>query len=98
VKFRQIIEFSTSRIDDFNAYFDDWIAASEGDRIPHSAVIQADRDAENVYLLTVEFASHEQAKENSVRPRTGEFAKFLGSICDGDLTFRNLDVVREDNL
>ena len=71
VKFRQIIEFSTSRIDDFNAYFDDWITASEGDRIPHRAVLQADRDAENVYLLTVEFASHEQAMENSVRPAPG---------------------------
>jgi hypothetical protein len=98
VKFRQIIEFSTSRLDEFNAYFDEWITASEGDRIPHRAVLQADRDAENVYLLTVEFASHEQARENSVRPRTGEFARFLGTIGDGDLTFRNLDVVREDDL
>jgi len=98
VKFRQIIEFSTSRIDDFNAYFDDWITASDGDRIPHRAVLQADGDAENVYLLTVEFSSHEQAMENSVRPRTAEFARFLGAICDGNLTFRNLDVVREDDL
>ena len=96
--FRQIIEFSTSRIDDFNAYFDDWITASEGDRIPHRAVLQTDRDAENVYLLTVEFSSHELAMGNSVRPRTGEFARFLGSICDGDMRFRNLDVVREDDL
>ncbi len=96
--FRQIIEFNTSRIDDFNSYFDDWITASEGDRIPHRAVLQADRDAENVYLLTVEFPSRELAMENSVRPRTGEFARFLGSICEGDLTFRNLDVVREDDL
>jgi hypothetical protein len=98
VKFRQTIEFSTGRIDDFNAYFDDWITASEGDRIPHRAVLQADRDAEDVYLLTVEFSSHEQAMENSARPRTREFARFLGSICDGGMTFRNLDVVREDDL
>jgi hypothetical protein len=98
MRFRQIIEFSTSRIDDFNAYFDDWITASEGDRIPHRAVLQADRDAENVYLLTVAFASHGVAMENSVRPRTREFARFLGTVCDGDLTFRNLDVVREDDL
>jgi hypothetical protein len=98
VTFRQVIEFSTSRIDDFNAYFDDWIRASEGDRIPHRAVLQADRDAENVSLLTVEFASRERAMENSVRPRTGEFARFLDSISDGELRFRNLDVVREDDL
>ena len=98
MKFRQIVEFRTSRLDEFNAYFDQWITASEGDRIPHRAVLQADRDAEDVYLLTVEFSSHEQAKKNSVRPRTGEFATFLRSISDGDLTFRNLDVVREQDL
>jgi hypothetical protein len=98
VKVRQIVEFRTSRIDEFNAYFDQWIAASEGDRIPHRAVLQADRDAGDVYLLTVEFSSHEQAKENSARPRTGEFAAFLRSISDGGLAFRNLDVVREDDL
>ena len=98
MKFRQIVEFRTSRIDKFNAYFEKWIAASEGDRIPHRAVLQADRDADDVYLLTVEFSSHEQAKENSVRPRTGEFATFLRSLSDGELTFRNLDVVREDDL
>jgi hypothetical protein len=96
--FRQVIEFRTSRIDDFTAYFDDWIRASEGDRIPHHAVLQADRDAADVYLLTVEFSSREQAMENSVRPRTGEFARFLGTISDGDLSFRNLDVIREDDL
>ena len=98
MRFRQIIEFRTSRIDDFTAYFDDWIAASEDDRIPHRAVLQADRDAEDGYVFTVEFPSYERAKENSVRPRTGEFARFLGSISDGGLTFRNLDVVREDDL
>ena len=98
MKFAQIIEFSTRRIDDLSAYFDEWIRASEGDRIPHRAVLQADRDAENLYLLTVEFASHQLAVENSGRPRTAEFARFLRSICDGDLTFRNLDVVREDDL
>ncbi len=67
----------------------------KGTRIPHRAVLCKDRDAENVYLLTVEFASHDQGMENSDRPETGEFAAFLAALSDGPLAFRNLDVLRE---
>jgi hypothetical protein len=98
VRFSQIIEFTTGRIDELNSYFDDWIARSEGDRIPHRAVLQADRDKPGSYLLVVEFATHELAMENSGRPRTAEFGAFLGGIIDGPPTFRNLDVLREENL
>lgn len=98
MKFAQIIEFETSRIDEFNANFDRWIVNSEGRRIPHRAVVQQDRDAENVYLLMVEFSSYDVAMENSSRPETGEFAAFLATLCDGPLTFRNLDVLREEDL
>ena len=98
MKFTQIIEFTTSRIDEFNANLDDWMAKSEGHRIPHRAVLRRDRDAGNVYLLTVEFSSYEQGMENSSRPRTGEFAAFLARISDGALGFRNLDVLREEDL
>jgi hypothetical protein len=49
-------------------------------------------------LLMVEFASYEQAMENSGRPETGEFAAFLAAISEAALTFRNLDVLREEDL
>ena len=98
MKFAQIIEFETGRIDEFNASFDRWMASSEGHRIPHQAVLRKDRDAQNVYLLMVEFSSYEVAMENSSRPETGEFAAFLATLCDGPLSFRNLDVLREEDL
>ena len=98
MKFAQIIEFSTRRIDEFNSGLDEWIAKSDGDRIPHRAVLRRDRDARDRYLLMVEFASYEQAMENSGRPRTGEFATFLAGISGGKLAFRNLDVLREEDL
>ena len=98
MKFAQIIEFTTSRIDEFNARLDDWMVRTEGRRIPHHAVLRKDRDTENVYLLMVEFASYEQGMENSNRPETGEFAAFLAQISNGPLKFRNLDVVREEDL
>ena len=98
MKFAQIIEFTTPRIDEFNARLDAWMTASEGHRIPHRAVLRRDRDADDVYLLMVEFTSYDQAMENSRRPETGEFAAFLGEISQGALQFRNLDVLREENL
>jgi hypothetical protein len=61
-------------------------------------VLRRDRDADNVYLLMVEFASYDLAMENSTRPETGEFAAFLTEISEGTLEFRNLDVIREESL
>ena len=51
MKFTQIIEFSTSRINDFNAKLDAWIISTAGSRIPHRAVLRKDRDGDNHYLL-----------------------------------------------
>ena len=82
MKFVQIIEFKTSRIDDFNANLDAWITRTEGNRIPHHAVLSRDRDTDNRYLLMVEFASHDTGMENSNRPETSEFAADLAEISD----------------
>jgi hypothetical protein len=98
MKFAQVIEFTTQRIDEFNASLDAWMIRTEGHRIPHRAVLRKDRDADNVYLLTVEFSSYEQGMQNSNRPETGAFAAFLAEISDGALTFRNLDVLRQEDL
>ena len=98
MKFAQIIEFTTERIEEFNVGLDEWMARSEGQRIPHRAVLRRDRDAQDRYLLLVEFASYEQGKENSARPETGQFAAFLAGISNSTLTFRNLDVLREEDL
>jgi hypothetical protein len=98
MRFAQIIEFTTPRIEEFNTRLDEWMARSEGRRIPHRAVLRRDRDAQDRYLLMVEFASYERGMENSGRPETGEFADFLTGISDSALTFRNLDVLREEEL
>jgi hypothetical protein len=98
VRFTQVIEFRTSRIADFHDHLDAWMTRTAGDRIRHRAVLTSDRDVPNQFLLMVEFASHDLAMENSHRPATAEFAAFLAGICDDPPTFRNLDVLREDDL
>ena len=98
MKFAQIIEFRTSRIDNFNANLDAWITRTEGSRIPHHALLTRDRDAGDRYLLIVEFASYDRGMENSSRPETSEFAAVLAEISEEPLAFRNLDVIREEHL
>jgi hypothetical protein len=98
VKFVQIVEFRTSRVAALEDFLDAWIIRTEGERVPHHAVLTRDRDTDHQYLLMVEFASHEQGMDNSSRPATAEFATFLAEICDGPPSFRNLDVLRDDDL
>jgi quinol monooxygenase YgiN len=98
MKFAQLIEFRTNQIDTFNANLDAWKIKTEGRRIPHVAVLRRDRERENTYLFLVEFASQEAAMENSGNPEVGEFVAALTAICEGPLTYRSLDVLREEDL
>ncbi|MCU7826968.1 hypothetical protein [Kitasatospora sp. DSM 101779] len=93
--FIQIIEYKTSRIDEFNALLDSWVEKNEGNRVATRALQTRDRDADNTYLNIVEFPSYEQAMENSRRPETAEFASQAAALCDGPPVFRNLEVMNE---
>ncbi|MFD7906931.1 hypothetical protein ACFV4G_32430 [Kitasatospora sp. NPDC059747] len=95
MSFIQIIEYKTTRIDEFNALLDNWVEKNAGNRIATRSLQTRDRDQENVYLNIVEFPSYEQAMENSDRPETTEFAARLATLCDGPPVFRNLDVLNE---
>jgi quinol monooxygenase YgiN len=98
MKFVQIIEFKTSRYDEINQVMDEWMAASEGNRTPTHEISGRDRDQPNTYLQIVEFPSYEEAMKNNDRPETAAFAQRMADLCDGPAIFRNLDVVREEEL
>jgi hypothetical protein len=98
VPFIQIIEYKTSRIDELNTALDGWLAATKGKRAASRGVQTKDRDASNTYVQIVEFSSYEEAMTNSNLPETSEFAAKLASLCDGPPTFRNLDVLREEQM
>lgn len=94
--FIQIIEFTTTRIDEVKALSDDYRATrvADGDGTPPvRGTVVADRDRPNTYLNIVEFASYEDAMANSNDPRTSEFAEQMMKLCDGPPSFYNTDVV-----
>jgi hypothetical protein len=98
VPFIQLIEYQTSRIDEFNAALDDWLAATKGKRAATRGVQTKDRDATDTYVQLVEFPSYDEAMANSGLPETGELAAKLATLCAGPPIFRNLDVVREEQM
>lgn len=94
MKFIQIIEFRTSRIEELDALLDDWLERTEGTRTTSWQTQTKDRDQPNTYLQIVEFPSYEVAMANSDRSETSDFAAQMAALCDGPPIFRNLDVLR----
>jgi hypothetical protein len=98
VGFVQLIEYRTSKRDEVDRVMDGWMAATKGKRTASRSVTGKDRDRPDTYIEIVEFPSYEDAMRNSDLPETGEFAKKMFELCDGEPTFRNLDVTRDDSL
>jgi hypothetical protein len=94
--FVQIIEFSTSRIDEVRALGEEMQSQRESGTAVRG-MLCADRDRPNYFCNVVEFDSYESAMENSNRPETTEFASKMMALCDGAPVFRNLDVLETWN-
>jgi hypothetical protein len=90
--FVQIIEFTTSRIDEVRALGEEIRGQAPSGMVARGN-FTADRDNPNRYLNIIEFESYESAMENSNRPETSAFAARMAELCDGPPTFRNLDVM-----
>jgi quinol monooxygenase YgiN len=98
MKFVQLIEFKTGDIDAFNRVLDEWLAKTAGTRTAEKATQTRDRDSDRTYVHIVQFPSYDAAMENSNRPETAEFSAQLAKVCDGPPTFRNLDVLRDEDM
>jgi hypothetical protein len=95
--FVQIIEYQTSRPEDVDALTEQYRKSREAGAAgsaPTQAITGADRDRPGHYCAIVEFDSYDAAMENSARSDTSEFAAKMMKLCDGQPTFRNLDVTQ----
>lgn len=90
--FVQIIEYSTSRMEEVRALDAQWRQAHP-DMGPTRITVAEDRDRRGTFLAIVEFASYEEAMRNNDDPKTAEFAARMRELADGPPVFRNLDVV-----
>jgi hypothetical protein len=96
--FVQIIEMTTTKTPEIQELMDGWMAATEGRRSARRSLLTKDRERPDTYVQVVEFPSYEEAMANSDLPETADFAKKLALLCSSGPTFRNLDLVRVDEL
>ena len=96
--FVQIIEITTTKVPELEELMNQWMAATEGRRSASLSLLTKDRERPDTYVQVVEFPSYEEAMANSALPETTAFAGKLSALCASGPTFRNLDVVRVDEL
>lgn len=91
--FVQIMEITTSRIDDVRALTERMSQERGTSLLARRVTLAADRDNPGRYSYVVEFDSYEEAMRNSNDPETSRFAEEMMALLDSPPTFRNLDVV-----
>ncbi len=96
--FVQVIEMTTTKVPEVEELMQQWMAATEGRRSARRSLLTQDRENPDTYVQMVEFPSYEEAMANSVLPETTAFAEKLSALCSEGPSFRNLDVVRADDL
>lgn len=95
--FVQIVEMSTSRIDEMQKFNEEWRERNP-DRLLDWSIVAEDRDNRGKYVVMVHFESYDVAMKNSADPRTAEYAAKMQELSDGPVTFRNLDVVMTEGI
>jgi hypothetical protein len=95
MRFVQIIEFQTSRIDEIMALDNEWRDATQGKRAATAMNITKDRDRPNTYLWMIEFPSYADAMKNNELPETQRISEQMMKLTDGPTVFRNLDLMEQ---
>ncbi|MFE5817665.1 hypothetical protein [Streptomyces sp. NPDC056479] len=93
MKFMQIIDFETERIEEMRALADETeqrLAGGNGG--PTRRFVLKDRGQPNRYLVVIEFDSYEDAMRNSDDPETTKFAEQMAALCTRPPSFTDCDV------
>lgn len=97
MKFVQLMEFRTTHLDEIRALsdeMDEQVSSPQSRSSVEHGLVCRDRDRENSYVMIVEFPSYEVAMSNSELPETTAFAERMAKLCDGPITYRNLDLLQ----
>ncbi|GAA4046867.1 hypothetical protein [Streptomyces shaanxiensis] len=93
MKFVQIIDFETDRIDEMRELAHETqqrLADRSGG--PTRRLVLKDRDQTNRYLVVIEFDSYEDAMRNNDDPETTKFAEQMAALCTRPPSFTDCDV------
>ncbi|MGW5634986.1 hypothetical protein [Streptomyces sp. NPDC003832] len=99
MKFVQIIDFETERLDEMEQLLEE-ARQRMGDREggPTHRILLKDRDAPGRYLSLIEFESYDEAMRNSEHPDTTKMAEQMGALCTRAPRFTNCDLLDSSDL
>ncbi|GAA3398555.1 hypothetical protein GCM10017752_62440 [Streptomyces roseoviridis] len=77
---------------------DAWVEATQGKRTATHSIMGRDRADSTHVVEIVEFPSYEEAMKNSNLPETDRIFREMVALCDGEPSFTDLDVMRDEQL
>jgi len=99
MKFVQIVDFRTERLEDMQKVLQEAAQRNAGkEGGPTHRMLLKDRDQPNRYVALLEFESYDEAMRNSDDPETGKLAEQLGALCIGERVYSNFDVLESGEL
>ncbi|MFE6198531.1 hypothetical protein [Streptomyces sp. NPDC057838] len=94
MRFVQIIDFETERLDEMEQIFQEAGQRSAGRAGgPTRRTLLRDRANPRRYLALIEFDSYEEAMRNSDDPEIGRLAERVGALCIGDRVYTDCDLL-----
>ncbi|MEV4785283.1 hypothetical protein AB0K53_07545 [Streptomyces tuirus] len=94
MKFVQIIEFETERLEEMQQVLDEAGRRNAGRAGgPTHSTLLKDRDKPHRYLAMIEFDSFDEAMRNSDDPETTRLAERLNALSIGERVYTNCDVL-----
>jgi uncharacterized protein (DUF1330 family) len=99
MKFVQIIDFETERLDEMEQLLQEAMQRFAGRAGgPTHRMLLKDRDNPRRHLALIEFESYDEAMRNSDDPETSRMAEQLGALCIGERVYTNYDLLDASEL
>ena len=93
--FIQLVTLTTTKVDEIRKLDAAWRQSTAGRNNLVRERVFADRDRPDTYISVCEFASADDAAANSALPETHECAVAIAALCDGPISYANLELVEE---
>jgi len=98
MKFIQIIDYKTNRVDEVQALLTRWIEATDGIRTATRTTVGRDQNDATRFIEILQFPTYEEAMRNSDLLETRKVHEEFTNLCVEGPKFINLDVIRDEDI
>lgn len=98
MKFIQLIDYQTTRVDEVQALLTSWIATTGGVRTATRTTVGRDRNDPTHFIAILQFPAYDEAMRNSDLPPTKKIHEEFVKLCVEEPKFIDLDVIRDEGI